>query len=203
MGPVRWYVLSMLLAVAPGVLGARLEIPLRVPLEAVRLALAAQLLASSGSRPGEVYREGPCRHLTLEAPKVEAAGENLRLTSPGSAAIGLEVLGKCQGAADWRGTVQFTLAPVIDPAGVLRVRIVDSKLTDAAGSASPAPLVWELGKPQIHARVERFGYDLGASRAALIGLLRGAAPPEQAAAMESVLQQIQVGLPRVESAHVL
>src|SRR5688572_11596129 len=113
----RWFVLWVLFAATPETLAARLEIPLRVPLEVVRVALAAQLATSSGAKPGEVYREGPCRHLTLEPPNVKAVGENLRLTSPGTAAIGLEVLGKCQSAGDWRGTVEMTLTPEIDAAG--------------------------------------------------------------------------------------
>ncbi|HWA37794.1 MAG TPA: lytic transglycosylase domain-containing protein [Burkholderiales bacterium] len=187
----RWWLLWVLFAATPEVLGARLEIPLRVPLELVSIPL------------GEVYREGPCRHVTLDAPKIEAVGENLKLTSPGTGAIGVELLGKCQTAGDWRGTLEVTLKPGIDAAGVLRVRIVDSKLTDDRGSASPVPLLWELGKPQIHSRIERFGYDLGASREALIGMLRGAAPPEQGAAMEAMLRQIEVGTPRVEKTHVL
>jgi hypothetical protein len=191
----RWYVLWVLFAATPETLAARLEIPLRVPLEAVRAVLATQLAT--------VYREGPCRHLTLEAPKVEAAGENLKLTSPGTGALGVELLGKCQNAGDWRGTLELTLTPVIDAAGVLRVRIVDSKLTDDRASASAAPLLWELGKPQIHARIERSGYDLGASREQLIGLLRGAAPPAQAAAMETALRQMAIGSPRVERTHVI
>src|SRR5690349_25142770 len=97
----RWIVLWLLFAATPETLGARLEIPLRVPLEAVRI-------------PGEMYREGPCRHLTLESPKVEAAGAHLKLTSPGTGAIGVELLGKCQSAGDWRGTVELTFAPLID-----------------------------------------------------------------------------------------
>lgn len=199
----RWVVLWVFLAATPEVLGARLEIPLRVPLEVIRIALAAQLEASGAGKAGEVYREGPCRHVTLEAPKVEAVGENLKLTSPGTGAIGVELLGKCQTAGDWRGTVEVTLTPAIDVAGVLRVRIVDSKLTDERGSASAAPLVWELGKPQVHARIERFGYDFGASREVLIDLLRGAAPPEQAGAMEAALRQVEIGSPRVQPTHVL
>lgn len=199
----RWAVLWILLAATPEAPAARLEIPLRVPLEVIRVALAAQLAASSGGKAGEVYREGPCRHVALDAPQVEAAGESLKLTSPGTGTIGIELLGKCQTAGDWRGTVEVTLTPIIDAAGVLRVRIIDSKLTDERGSGSPAPLVWELGKPQIHARIERFGYDLGASREALIGLLRGAAPPGQAEVMEAALRQVAVGAPRVGKTHVV
>jgi hypothetical protein len=195
-------VVFLLFLVAPTAFAARLEIPLRVPLEAIRQGLAAQLAASS-TKPGELYREGPCRYLNLEPPKVEAAGGHLRLTSPGNAALGVEMLGKCQNAADWRGTVQFTLAPRIDSAGVLRVRIVDSRLIDARGNASRAPLIWELAKSQIHPRLERFAYDLGASRTALLSLLRGAAPPEQGPAMEQALQSLQVSAPRVQPTHVV
>jgi Transglycosylase SLT domain len=199
---IRWLMLSSLIVASPGAYAARLEIPLRVPLEVVREGLAAQLAASS-AKPGEVYREGACRYLRLEPPKVEEFNGRLRLTSPGTAALGVELLGKCQNAVDWRGTVQFILAPRIDSAGILRVRIVDSKLVDARGEDARAPLIWDLSKGQLHPRLERFAYDLGASRAALISIVRGVAPPEQAAAMEQALRQLQVLEPRVEKTHVV
>src|SRR4051812_1762780 len=198
----RCLTLCILIAAAPGALAARLEIPLRVPLEVVGKALAAQLAAST-AKPNEVYREGPCRYLNLEPPKVEEFEGKLRLTSPGTAALGLEMLGKCQNAADWRGSVQLTLVPRIDSAGILRVRIVDSKLIDVRGSDSKAPLIWELSKSQLHPRLERFAYDLGASRAALLAIVRDVAPPEQSAAMEQALQRLEVKDPRVEKPHVV
>jgi hypothetical protein len=190
----------LLLVLAPGALAARLEIPLRVPLELVREALARQLAASS--KNGELWREGKCRYLSLEAPKLEQAERGLLLVAPGKAMIGAEILGKCANAADWVGTAQFILAPRIDSAGVLRVRIVDSSLTDARGDKA-AGLIWELAKAQIHPRLERFSYDLGASRSALLGILRGVAPPQQAAAMEAALNQLQVLEPRVEKTHIV
>jgi soluble lytic murein transglycosylase-like protein len=199
---VRCSLLCLLFLAAPGALAARVEIPLRVPLEVVGKALAAQLAAST-AKPNEVYREGPCRYLNLEPPKVEEFEGKLRLTSPGTAALGLEMLGKCQNAADWRGSLQLTLAPRIDSAGILRVRIVDSKLIDERGSDSRAPLIWELSKSQLHPRIERFAYDLGASRAALLAIVRDVAPPEQSAAMEQALQRIEVKDPRVEKTHVV
>jgi hypothetical protein len=58
----------LLLAFAPGALGARVEIPLRVPLELVREALAKQLSASTG-KTGDLWREGACRYLRLEPPQ--------------------------------------------------------------------------------------------------------------------------------------
>ena len=192
----------LLSALAPGTLAARLEIPLRVPLELVREALAKQLTASS-SATGELWREGKCRFLSLQPPTLEAAeGGHLLLVAPGKAMIGAEMFGRCANAADWIGTARFTLAPSIDNAGVLRVRIVDSSLTDARGEKAAA-LIYELGKHQLQPRLERFSYDLGASRSALLGMLRGVAPPAQAAAMEAVVNQIQVLEPRVEKTHVV
>ncbi|HUQ73271.1 MAG TPA: lytic transglycosylase domain-containing protein [Burkholderiales bacterium] len=190
-----------LVLVAPAALAARLEISLRVPIETIREALSARL-ATSPSRPSEIYREGRCRYLNLEAPKLEGAEGQLRLTGPGTGALGLELGGKCQNAAAWRGSLQFTLLPRIDEAGSLRMRIVDSGIKETTGARAPA-MLWDMGKRQVHARLERFSYDLGASREALIGLLRSAAPPDQAAAMEQALQQLQVLEPRVEESQIV
>jgi hypothetical protein len=183
----------LLLAVAPAALAARLEIPLRVPLDTVREALAAHV-----SR--ELYREGRCRYLNMEQPRLEAADGQLRYTGPGSGALGIELNGKCRSAAAWRGAVDFTLLPRIDEAGRLRMTIVDSRLMHANQGIN---MLWDLGKRQVHGQLERVSYDLGASREALLGLLRSAAPPGQTAAMEQVLQQMQVLEPRVESTEVV
>lgn len=183
-----------LLLLAHGALAAKLEIPLRVPLDAVREALAASL-----SR--QLYREGPCRYLTMGEPKLEAtdSGE-LRFTGPAQGLLGVELAGKCRSAGAWRGAVDFTLVPRIDEAGRLRVNIVDSRLANASPAIN---LLWDAGKRRVHARLERMSYDLGASREALVGLLRGAAPPGQAAAMEQVLRELHVLDPRVDRTQVL
>src|ERR1043166_6821623 len=193
----RFLVLGLSLFTADAV-AARFEIPLRVPLEPLRQALAAQLAASKAT-PNVIYREGRCRYLNLESPKLEAVDGNLRLTGPGSGALGIELLGNCQNAANWKGTMEFTLAPQIDSAGRLRVRIVDSKLTDDGGS-SALGFIWELSNGYVNPRLERFSYALGASRNALASIVRGAAPPQHAAELEAAVKQLQVQPPRVETA---
>src|SRR5512138_1185242 len=115
---MRRSILVCLLLFAHGALASRLELPLRVPLETIRQALAARL-APPPARPDEIYREGPCRYLKLGAPSLEAQSGRLRLAGPGSAALGLELFGRCQNAVAWRGTMEFTLVPRIDTAGRL------------------------------------------------------------------------------------
>lgn len=203
MNPIRLLTLCGLVLSASGALAGRLEIPLRVPVETIRQALAAQL-AASPTRPNVVYREGACRYLNLETPRLDAADGQLRLVGPGSAALGVELFGSCKNAADWRGSMQFTLVPWLDRAGRLRVRIVDSTLTDASGEKAPAlGFIWDLSKRHLHPRLERFSYDIGASRTALLAVMRGAAPPEQSAAMEQALTQLEVLAPRVETTHIV
>src|SRR2546428_2548052 len=162
---IRLLTLCCLILCAPGALAGRLEIPLRVPIEPIRQALSAQL-AASPARPNVIYREGPCRYLNLDTPKLDALAGQLRFTGPGSAALGVELLGNCQNAAAWRGSMQFTLVPRLDSAGRLRLRIVDSQLTDAGGGKAPTlGFIWDLSKRYLHPRLERFSYDIGASRA--------------------------------------
>ncbi|OGA66836.1 MAG: hypothetical protein A3G81_10910 [Betaproteobacteria bacterium RIFCSPLOWO2_12_FULL_65_14] len=199
----RLLTLCCLALAAPVALAGRLEIPLRVPVETIRQALSAQL-AASPTGPNVIYREGPCRYLNLETPKLDALDGQLRLVGPGSAALGVGLFGNCQNAAAWRGTLQFTLVPQLDRAGRLRMRIVDSTLTDASGEKAPTlGFIWDLSKRHLHPRLERFSYDIGASRAALLAILRSAAPPEHSAAMEQALNQLRVLAPRVETTHVV
>jgi hypothetical protein len=200
---IRRLTLCCLVLSAPGALAGRLEIPLRVPFEAIREALGAQLAASPAA-PNVIYREGPCRYLNLETPKLDALDGRLSLAGPGSAALGVELLGKCQNAAAWRGSMQFVLAPQLDSAGRLRMRVIDSTLTDASGERAPAlGFIWDLSKRHVHPRLQRFSYDLGASRSALVAILRSAAPPEHSAALELAVAQLEVLEPRVEKAGIV
>lgn len=180
--------LCALLLQAGNAAAARIEIPLRVSLDTLREAFNAQLGG---------YRDGACRFLNLKPAALESRQGHLHLAIPGSGGLGLALAGKCQGAATWQGTLHFTLAPRIDEAGRVRVTIVDSR------ASGMAPALWEAGKRHLHPRLERFSYDLGASRDALAGLLRGAVPPAQAAAMDRALQQLHVLAPKVEPGHVL
>ena len=181
--------LFCLFLAAPAASAGRLEVPLRVPLEAVQKSLAAQLAAT----PNAVYREGPCRFLNLGAPTLAASGGELRLATPGSGALGAELFGRCQNAADWQGTMHVRLVPRIDEAGRLRLRIVDSRLVDSRGRRG-VPLVWRLARSQVHPRLENFSYDISASRSALLSVLRSAAPG---------LENLQLLQPQVEATHIL
>ena len=178
---------------------ARLEIPLRLPLEALRAALASQLAASN---KGFLYKEGRCRYLTLGAPALAAANGALRVSAPGSAALGLELLGQCQNAVAWRGTLEFTVVPFVDTAGRLRLRIVDSALADESGSPA-AGFIWEMSKRYVHPRLERFGYDLGLARESLLALVRTAAPAPYRDALQEVLAQLRLAQPRVGESDVV
>src|SRR6185503_8948364 len=90
MVPVRSLTLCGLLLHGACALAGRLEFPLRVPLEPIRQALGAQL-AASPARPNVIYREGRCRYLSFETPKLEALDGRLRLSGPASAALGVEL----------------------------------------------------------------------------------------------------------------
>ncbi len=192
---MRALVLCALVLAAPGALAARLELALRIPLEPIRAALDSHL--------STVYRDGRCSSLRLQGPKLDGVGPHLQLTAPGSGALGFELLGRCQNAVAWRGTVQFTLAPLIDRAGRLRLRIVDSALTDEGGSTPGLGLAWELTKRHQHPRLERFSYDIGASRSALLGVLASAAPPELHSDLQQALAQLQVLEPRAQAGSVV
>ncbi|HEX6155823.1 MAG TPA: lytic transglycosylase domain-containing protein [Burkholderiales bacterium] len=180
--------LCALLLQAGNAFAARIEIPLRVSLDTLREAFNAQLAG---------YRDGPCRYLRLKPGALDSRDGHLHLSIPGNGSLGIELAGKCQSAAAWQGNLQFTLAPRIDEAGRVRVTIVDSR------ASGMAPALWDAGKRHLHPRLERFSYDLGASRDALAGLLRGAAPTVHAAAMEFALQRLEVMKPRVEKTHVV
>ena len=175
------------------VLAARLEIPLRVPFDFVRQALLAQLN----------YREGPCRYVKLENLEMQGRDGQLHLSGPGTAALGLELLGQCQNAAAWQGSMQLAVVPYVDGAGRLRVRVVDSQVTDAGGNTPALGFIWELSKRQLHPRLEQFSYDIGALRSSVLSILRNVTPPQQLAQLERVLSQVALLEPRVEPNAIL
>lgn len=147
---VRLLTLFCLILAASGALAARVEIPLRVPLESIREALNTKL----------GYRDGVCGYLKAEASKLDAIGEQLRL--------GLVL--QCQNTG-WRSQMQLTLLPRIDADGRLRLRIVDSKVAGAGP-------IWDLSKRYVHPRLEQFSYDLGVWRNPLAEMLGTVGPAE-------------------------
>jgi hypothetical protein len=191
---IHLVLLCFLIVCAHGAWAARLELPLRIPLEPVRQALGEHLHA--------VYREGPCRFVRIETPVLRSVEGRLHLTAPGAGALGLQVLGKCQNAAAWRGSMHFTLEPQLDAAGRLRMRIVDSRLADAGGSSPGLGLIWELAKRQVHPRLQSFSFDVGGLRTALVGVVRSAAPPAERASMEQALGTLQLLEPQVGAAEI-
>jgi hypothetical protein len=184
---MRLLTLCCLLLCAPSALADRLEIPLRIPFDTIGEALGRQL----------VYREGRCRSMKVDRPEVDAVDGRLRLSGPASGSLGVELAGNCQNAAAWRGTVQLTLEPWLDNAGRLRMRIHDSRLTGTGGGG--AALLWDLSKPHVYPRLQQFSYDIGALRAALIGIVRSVAPPEHGAELEAVLAQLEILQPRIDT----
>jgi Transglycosylase SLT domain len=174
-----------------GALADRLEIPLRIPFDAIGEALGRQL----------AYREGRCRSMKLEKPAVDAVDGRLRLSGPASGRLGVEFSGNCRNVATWHGTVQLTLEPWLDQAGRLRVRIHDSRLTRAPGGG--AALLWDLSKPHVHPRLQTFSYDIGALRSALLGIVRSVAPPEHGAELEAMLTQLEILQPRIDATGVV
>jgi len=182
---------------AAGAVAARAEIPLRIPVEALAQALDAQLT-------GTVYREGPCRYLKLANPRLEALDGHLRFVGDGVAAVGAEMMGNCQNAALWRGAVQVTMVPAIDRAGRVRMRIIDSKLVDAPGHPpSLAGFFWDLSKRQLHARLQRFSFDVEAVRSRMLDVVRSAAPPEHAAELQAALARLEILQPHVEPSAIV
>lgn len=173
LGMVRVLAFCVLLFPAYDAVGAQVEIPLRVSLDTLRDAFNAQLTG---------YRDGPCRYLRLKPAGLESKDGRLHLAIPGRGALGVPFAGACQTAATWQGVMHFTLAPRIDAAGRVRVRIVDSR------ASGIAPAMWEMGKQHLHARLARFGYDIDLS------LLSAAAPG---------LPKLELGQPRVEASHVV
>ena len=64
-------------------------------------------------------------------------------------------------------------------------------------------LIWNLSKRYLHTRLERFSYDLGASRSTLVELLRRTAPAQQTALMEQALRAIQVREPIIDKSELV
>jgi hypothetical protein len=107
--------------------------------------------------------------------------------------MGVELFGRCQNAADWKGVLHLRLVPHIDAGGRLRLRVVDSRLVDSRGRKG-VPLVWQLAKNHVHSRIEGFAYDLGVPRRALASVMRGMAP---------ALETMQLLEPRVEPGRIV
>lgn len=200
---VRRVLLSGLTLVAVAAHAGTVEIPLHVPLQTIGAALRSQL-AAAADQPTVIYQEGSCRYLHFDAPRLEAHDGQLRFVGPGAAALGAELFDTCYNAADWRGSIEYTLMPQLDSAGRLGLHVINSRLTDANGKETPTlGFIWGLTKSYLNPRLEQFHYDLGASREALLSVLRTAAPPAHDAELEQAIDHLRVIEPRVTAQDIV
>lgn len=171
------------------------KVPLTLPTEVLQRRLDQSLMIAPGTAT-EVFRRGPCRHLTLSSIRLERADGRLRVTSHTDAQMGAAAFGRCFPSASFRGWVHFTLEPYLDEGPRLRFRITDSELVGEHGEeASLANLAGRLSRKYLHARLASFSLDLSPPRAEVLAALRAFAPPSAVAPVQEILRGVDLGPP--------
>ncbi len=181
-----------------GAHAAELSVPLEIPYALIGVELGAGV-GVSVPVPPSVYEGGPCRTLRVEATRFELREGKLHSLSRVSAEGGVQLFGHCISPIRWRGTADLQVEPVLGKDWRLGLAVTGSSLYREDGGRAPLlgfvlDMVRQFVKPQI----ERYGIDLAAPRAEILGLLGEDAPPQYAAGLGSVLDSLRLADPRAE-----
>lgn len=170
---------------------ALLKVPLNFDSGFVRASLLEQIF----KEPGEQYtlydEGGCCSPFILAKPSVDVQMRRLKITLQGSARLGEIQGGLCTGARDWKGFVELSVEPWLDPASSsLALRITGCRLLDQNRKAAyPDLKVYSIVKNKLYPRIEAHKIDFSSQLAELRALLPSMLParPEDAQALADSL----------------
>ncbi len=178
---------TQLAAPAP-VHAAKVTLPLRVPFDLLLERLTSDLYSDPGG-VARLWRETPCRHLTLDHPAFDRRGPYLRFVTHGDGVAGTRFLWFCLNALRWRGYVEALTTPYVTPDWQLRLQVADSSLYDERWrEGAIRGLLWDATQRLLLPRLTGLSVDLTPPRDEVIGLVRTVVGPADAARMEAVLK---------------
>ncbi|HEV8675382.1 MAG TPA: transglycosylase SLT domain-containing protein [Methylomirabilota bacterium] len=171
---------------------APVRFPLTVEYELLQMALRKHLRDASGGALVLWRSADGCRTFTMQQPTVEPAQGVLKIAGPGSAQVGLGLLGYCWAQVGWDGHVEIRARPEIGRDWQLRLRVLDTQLYDASRQRSGVvPRVWETVKGWAESALPTFSFDLGPPVQEVKAVLGLFADPGRAGPLGAALQTLQ------------
>jgi hypothetical protein len=190
------------LGAAPGP-AREVEVPLRLDHEILRRTLVAQLYTGVGER-AVLWDDGAgCGSLVLREPRIESAGERLRLLTAGEARVGTPVASVCLFSARWEGLVEARLRPEAVDGRALGFGLVDTALYDREGREGLITgRIWKLVAARLRPSLEAVRLDLEAPVRELRELLPLVLEGDDGMGVARLLASLRVGTAAVSETGV-
>ncbi|MCK9295560.1 MAG: lytic transglycosylase domain-containing protein [Desulfobulbaceae bacterium] len=170
-----------------------IELPLTLRTALLQHSIA-RYLNPLNDKPTVLYQEGPYRYLHSDQPRLYIRDRQPHFSSRILARLGFKFLGIWPVALNWNGSIDMTLSPYVDAQWQLRYHIVDSVISDNAGTKPMITgLVWKLVKHYLHPRLENFSLDLQPPQQEIVAFLRACASPAEMDQLDATLNSIVAG----------
>ncbi len=184
----------------PGLLhAATVELPLFLRVLILRNALEQSLGMTADGR-AVLYQKDPYNFFHISEPRLDFNGEGARFTCKAGAGAGFNPLGVLPAAVEWRGRIDLDLVFYVDPDWQLRYRITGSTVYDEDGSrAMVTNFIWNLSRQYLYPVLEDFTFDLSMPRQEILSLIQASASPEEAKAIEEILNSVSAGTLRSDA----
>ncbi|MBN2107793.1 MAG: hypothetical protein JW832_10240, partial [Deltaproteobacteria bacterium] len=168
-----------------------LKVPLNFDSGFVRASLLEQIFTEPGEQSTLYDEGGGCSRFILVRPSVDVQMRSLKITLQGNARLGEVKDGLCTEALDWKGFVEISVEPWLDPAtSSLALRITGCRLLDVNRNAAyPDLKIYSIVKKNLYPRIEAHKIDFSSQLAELRALLPSMLParPEDAQALADSL----------------
>ena len=168
-----------------------LKVPLNFDSGLVRDSLLQQVFREPDEQCTIYDEDGGCSRFILANPSVEVQMRCLKITMRGSAYLGEAKDGVCTGSLDWKGFVELSAEPWLDPAtSSLALKITGCRLLDEnRNMGHPNLKLYSIVKTNLYPRIEAHRVDFSSQMAELRALLLTMLPdrPDDAKALADSL----------------
>ena len=191
--------IAIIAIIAPILLGfmpeacpaAILKVPLNFDSGFIRDSLLQQVFKEPDQQCTIYDEDGGCSRFILAKPSVDVQMRCLKITMQGSAHLGEAKDGACMGSLDWKGFVEISAEPWLDPAASsLALKITGYRLLDEnRNMGHPNLKLSSIVKTNLYPRIEAHRFDFSSQMAELRSLLATMLPdrPDDAKALADSL----------------
>ena len=168
-----------------------LKVPLNFDSGLVRDSLLQQVFKEPDEQCTIYDEDGGCSRFILAKPSVDVQMRCLKITMQGMAYLGEAKNGACMGSLDWKGFVEISAEPWLDPAtSSLALKITGYRLLDENHNMDhPNLKLYSIVKTNLYPRIEAHRVDFSSQMTELRSLLLTMLPgrPDDAKALADSL----------------
>ena len=148
----------LLVAANTRVLAADISIPLQLGAGYFQQQIIKQVFVDPGQTFTAWNDDSGCNHLVLSNPQVTTSSSGIALRMKGEGRVGSPAGGLCIPLIPWGGFIDVLMQPS-PRATVVRLKIVDSKLSNVQGKADVGGTIWNWTKEYVHPQLSAIQID--------------------------------------------